>query len=64
MNAERTPASGASASRIDTELQLPVGAVVYDEANALIEPYSYSDVRLNVELTPLDFSRENKAHRF
>ena len=49
---------------IDTELQLPVGAVFYDEADALFERYSYSDVKLNVGLTPLDFSRENKAYRF
>jgi hypothetical protein len=49
---------------IDTELQLPIGAAFYDEADALIERYSYSDVKLNVGLTPLDFSRENTAYRF
>jgi len=49
---------------IDTELQLPVGGVFYDEADALIERYSYSDVKLNVGLTSLNFSRENKAYRF
>jgi len=48
----------------DTELQLPVGAAFYDEADALFERYSYSDVKLNVGLTPLDFSRENTAYRF
>ena len=70
MEAKFTPHAGGTyyASRmvfyIDTELQLPVGAVFYDEADALIERYSYSDVKLNVGLTPLDFSRENKAYRF
>jgi outer membrane lipoprotein-sorting protein len=48
----------------DTELQLPVGAAFYDEGDALLERYSYSDVKLNVGLTPLDFSRENTAYRF
>ncbi|HLC20748.1 MAG TPA: DUF1571 domain-containing protein [Candidatus Methylomirabilis sp.] len=70
MEAKFTPHAGGTyyASRmvfyIDTELQLPVGAVFYDEADALFERYSYSDVKLNVGLTPLDFSRENKAYRF
>jgi hypothetical protein len=49
---------------IDTELQLPIGAAFYDENDLLFEQYSYSDVKLNVGLTPLDFSRENKAYRF
>jgi len=49
---------------IDTELQLPVGAAFYDETDALFERYSYSDVKLNAGLTPLDFLRENKAYRF
>jgi len=49
---------------IDKELLLPVGAAFYDEKDLLFERYSYSDVRLNVGLTPLDFSRENTAYRF
>jgi hypothetical protein len=49
---------------IDKELLLPVGAMFYDENDLLLERYSYADVRLNVGLTPLDFSRENKAYRF
>ena len=62
--AGRTYHASRMVCHIDTELQLPVGAVFYDEADALIERYSYSDVKLNVGLTPLDFSRENKAYRF
>lgn len=49
---------------IDKELLIPIGAAFYDENDVLFEQYSYSDVRLNVGLTPLDFSRENKTYRF
>ncbi len=49
---------------IDKELLLPIGAAFYDENDVLFERYSYSNVRLNVGLTPLDFSRENKTYRF
>lgn len=49
---------------IDKELLLPIGAAFYDESDVLFERYSYSDVRLNVGLTPLDFSKENKTYRF
>ncbi|MBI2903339.1 MAG: DUF1571 domain-containing protein [Candidatus Methylomirabilis oxyfera] len=49
---------------IDTELMLPIGAAFYDERDALFERYSYSDVKLNAGLTPLDFSKENTAYRF
>jgi outer membrane lipoprotein-sorting protein len=62
--AGRTYHASRMVCHIDTELQLPVGAVFYDEAGTVIERYSYSDVKLNVGLTPLDFSRENKAYRF
>lgn len=49
---------------IDRELLLPIGAAFYDENDLLFEHYSYSDVKLNVGLTPLDFSRDNKDYRF
>jgi outer membrane lipoprotein-sorting protein len=62
--AGRTYHASRMVCHIDTELQLPIGAAFYDEADTLIERYSYSDVKLNVGLTPLDFSRENKAYRF
>jgi outer membrane lipoprotein-sorting protein len=62
--AGRTYYASRMVCHIDTELQLPVGAAFYDETDALFERYSYSDVKLNVGLTPLDFSRENKAYRF
>ncbi len=70
VEAKFTPRSGRTyyASRmvchIDKELRLPIGAALYDEKDNLFERYSYSDVRLNLGLTSLDFSRENKAYRF
>jgi len=70
VEAKFTPRSGRThyASRmvchIDKELLLPIGAAFYDEKDGLFERYSYSDVRLNVGLTSLDFSRENKEYRF
>jgi outer membrane lipoprotein-sorting protein len=70
VEAKFTPRSGRTyytsrmVCHIDKEMLLPVGAVFYDEHDVLFERYSYSDVKLNVGLTPLDFSRENKAYRF
>jgi outer membrane lipoprotein-sorting protein len=70
VEAKFTPRAGRTyyASRMvchfDTELMLPIGASFYDERDVLFERYAYSDVKLNVGLTPLDFSRENKAYRF
>ena len=60
----RTYHASRMVCHIDTELQLPIGAAFYDENDLLFERYSYSDVKLNVGLTPLDFSRENKAYQF
>ena len=62
--AGRTYYASRMICHIDTELMLPIGAAFYDERDALFERYSYSDVKLNVGLTPLDFSRENTAYRF
>ncbi len=60
----RTYHASRMVCHIDKELLLPIGAAFYDEKDGLFERYSYSDVRLNVGLTSLDFSRENKAYRF
>ncbi len=60
----RTYYTSRMAVHIDKELLLPVGAAFYDEHDVLFERYSYSDVKLNVGLMPLDFSRENRAYRF
>ena len=49
---------------IDKELLLPVGNLFYDEKDGLLEDYVYSDVKLNVGLTAMDFSRYNKSYRF
>ncbi len=70
VEAKFSPRSGRTyyASRmvchIDRELLLPIGASFYDDKDLLFERYSYSDVRLNVGLTSLDFSRENGTYRF
>lgn len=49
---------------IDKELLLPVGNLFYDEKDELFEDYVYTDVKLNVGLTAMDFSRYNKSYRF
>jgi len=65
-----TPRAGRSyyASRtichIDEELLLPVGATFYDEKGLVFERYAYTDVRINVGLTPMDFSRRNPDYHF
>ncbi len=49
---------------VDKELMLPVGAAFYDDKDRLFERYAYTDVKVNVGLTPKDFSRDNAAYRF
>jgi hypothetical protein len=49
---------------IDREFQLPCGSAFFDEKDALFEKYSYTDVKLNIGLTDMDFSRSNKEYRF
>lgn len=55
---------------IDDELKLPVHYSAFDwpEKNgdppSLIEEYTYTDVKLNVGLTDLDFDHRNEAYRF
>jgi len=55
---------------IDDELNLPVHYSAYDwpqEASGppvLLEEYTYTDVKLNVGLTDLDFDHRNEAYRF
>jgi len=49
---------------IDKELLLPVGNTFYDEKDKMFEEYVFTDVKLNVGLTAMDFSRHNKAYRF
>jgi len=49
---------------IDKELRLPVGNLFYDEKDQLFEDYVYTNVKLNVGLTAIDFSRYNKSYRF
>ena len=49
---------------IDKELLLPVGDVFYDEKDQMFEEYVFTDVKLNVGLTAMDFSRFNKSYRF
>ncbi|MCU0871229.1 MAG: DUF1571 domain-containing protein [Pirellulaceae bacterium] len=55
---------------IDDELNLPVHYSAYDwpekegEPVSLLEEYTYTDVKLNVGLTDLDFDHRNEAYRF
>jgi len=49
---------------IDKELFLPVGNLFYDGKDEMFENYVFTDVKLNVGLTAMDFSRYNKSYRF
>ncbi len=49
---------------IDKEYLLPVGISCYDEKDALMEEYSYKDVKINVGLKDMDFSRHNQDYDF
>lgn len=55
---------------IDEELNLPVRFAAYDwpaspgATPTLLEEYTYYNLKVNVGLTDLDFSRENPAYKF
>jgi hypothetical protein len=49
---------------IDKELLLPVGDVFYVAKDEVFEDYVFTDVKLKVGLTAMDFSRYNKSYRF
>jgi hypothetical protein len=49
---------------IDKELLLPVGDAFYDEKDEMFEDYVFTDVKLNMGLTAMEFSRHNKSYRF
>jgi outer membrane lipoprotein-sorting protein len=49
---------------VDKELELPVGSAFYDEKDQIFARYVYTDVRLNVGLSPMDFSKYNAAYHF
>ncbi|MFZ2447478.1 MAG: DUF1571 domain-containing protein [Syntrophobacteraceae bacterium] len=49
---------------IDKECLLPVGNMFYDDRDVLVEKYSYTDVKLNVGFTVMDFSRQNDKYGF
>ncbi len=55
---------------IDDQLNLPVHYSAYDwpqkegDPPLLLEEYTYTDVKLNVGLTDLDFDHRNEAYRF
>ncbi len=65
-----TPKDGRAyyASRIvlhvDRQYLLPVGVTCYDEQGALLEQYGYEDLKVNIGLTSLDFSRDNPEYAF
>ena len=49
---------------MDKELLLPVGDVFHDGKDEMFEDYIFTDVKLNVGLTAMEFSRHNKFYRF
>lgn len=49
---------------VDKEHLLPVGVTCYDESGNLEEQYGYKDLKVNVGLTAMDFSKANKNYRF
>jgi hypothetical protein len=70
VEARSNPRSGRKyyASRmilhVDKGMLLPVGVSFYDENDQLFERYAYTDLKVNVGLTAMDFSRYNDAYRF
>ena len=49
---------------LDKELLLPVGDVFYDGKDEMFEHYVFTDVKLNLGLTAMEFSRRNESYRF
>lgn len=49
---------------IDKEYYLPVGIACYDGKDVLMEEYHYKDIKINIGLTEIDFSRKNKEYSF
>ncbi|MGA2939294.1 MAG: DUF1571 domain-containing protein [Syntrophobacteraceae bacterium] len=49
---------------MDKELLLPVGDVFYDGKGEMFEDYVFTDVKLNMGLTAMEFSRRNGSYRF
>jgi len=49
---------------IDKEYMLPIGISSYDEANVLMEEYSYKEIKRNIGLTDMDFARHNAGYDF
>ncbi len=49
---------------IDRELRLPVGNVFFDEKEVLFEKYFFTDVRVNIGFSTMDFSRYNEKYGF
>ncbi len=49
---------------VDLEWSLPVAATIFDWSGRVVEDYAYRDLRLNAELTALDFDPANPEYRF
>ena len=70
VEAEFTPGEGRKyyAARfilhVDKQYLLPIGITCYDEKDALVEQYGYKDLKVNVGLTAMDFSKANKSYCF
>jgi outer membrane lipoprotein-sorting protein len=70
LEAKFSPKDGRSyyATRIvchvDKEYLVPVWISCFDEKDALLEQYGYKDVKINVGLTEMDFSKKNPNYQF
>lgn len=49
---------------VDKEHMMPIGVTCYDDKGNLEEQYGYKDLKVNVGLTSLDFSKANKNYKF
>jgi len=49
---------------VDKEHLMPIGVTCYDDKGNLEEQYGYKDLKVNVGLTALDFSKANKSYKF
>lgn len=49
---------------LDLEKKIPIKIEIYDWDNNLVEDYGYEDLKLNMNLTDVDFSPKNPEYRF
>jgi len=49
---------------VDKQYKMPIGVTCYDADGKLEEQYGYKDLKVNVGLTAMDFSKANKSYKF